>query len=53
MKLMNNAWWCTVKRLPDKKYPFLSIVNKSLPDSIVVNSQGQRYSNDSQNYMAS
>ena len=52
VRLMNNAWWCTVKCLPDRRYPFLSIVNKSLPGSIVVNKKGLRFSNESQNYMA-
>ncbi|CAA0082610.1 3-oxosteroid 1-dehydrogenase [BD1-7 clade bacterium] len=50
--LMDNAWWCTTKVLPDRPYPFLSIINKSLPGSIVVNSHGDRFSNESQNYMA-
>ena len=50
--LMENAWWCTNKNLPDRPYPFLSIINKSMPGSIVVNTLGQRFSNESQNYMA-
>ena len=50
--LMNNAWWCTTKCIPDQQYPFLSIINKSLPGSIVVNKAGKRFSNESQNYMS-
>jgi 3-oxosteroid 1-dehydrogenase len=52
VSLMDNAWWCTTKAVPNRPYPFLSIVNKSLPGSIVVNKLGQRFSNESQNYMA-
>jgi 3-oxosteroid 1-dehydrogenase len=50
--LMDNAWWCTTKLIPDRPYPFLSIVSKSLPGSIVVNQTGERFSNESQNYMS-
>ncbi len=49
--LMNNAWWCTTKMIPDNE-PFLSIVIKSLPGTIVVNKAGKRFSNESQNYMS-
>lgn len=52
LNLMGNAWWCTTKAVPSKPYPFLSIVNKSLPGSIVVNTLGERFSNESQNYMS-
>lgn len=50
--LMNQAWWCTTKPIPDAEYPFLAIVNKSLPGSIVVNKAGKRFSNESQNYIS-
>ena len=50
--LMNNAWWCTTKEMPNRPYPFLSIVNKSLPGTICVNKNGERFSNESQNYMS-
>ena len=50
--LMDNAWWCTTKVIPHKPYPFLSIINKSLPGSICVNGNGDRFSNESQNYMS-
>ena len=52
LALMGNAWWCTTKVIPNKPYPFLSIVNKSLPGTIVVNKLGERFSNESQNYMS-
>ncbi len=50
--LMNQAWWCTTKGIPGAEYPFLSIINKSLPGTIVVNKAGKRFSNESQNYMS-
>lgn len=50
--LMDNAWWCTTKCIPGYNYPFLSIITKALPGSIVVNSTGKRFSNESQNYMS-
>ena len=50
--MMDGAWWCTTKVIPDRPYPFLGIINKSLPGTIVVNKAGQRFSNESQNYMA-
>lgn len=51
-RLMENAWWCTTKCIPGNNYPFLSIITKSLPGSIVVNQRGKRFSNESQNYMS-
>ncbi|MGJ8687798.1 MAG: FAD-binding protein [Spongiibacteraceae bacterium] len=50
--LMDNAWWCTTKVTPERPYPMLSVVNKSLPGSIVVNKAGARFSNESQNYIS-
>lgn len=49
---MDGAWWCSSLKVPGMKRPMLSIIEKSLPGSIVVNQQGKRYSNESQNYMA-
>ncbi|ROS04852.1 3-oxosteroid 1-dehydrogenase [Sinobacterium caligoides] len=50
--LMDNAWWCTTMHIPRVPYPFLSIVTKAQPGTIVVNKKGKRFSNESQNYMA-
>jgi 3-oxosteroid 1-dehydrogenase len=52
MDRMENAWWCTTKCIPGAEYPFLNIITKSLPGSIVVNRAGLRFSNESQNYMS-
>lgn len=51
-RLMDGAWWCTTLAVPGEPLPRLSIMEKSLPGCIVVNPQGQRISNESQNYMA-
>ncbi len=50
--LMDGAWWCTTLKVPGEPLPRLSIMEKSLPGCVVVNPQGQRISNESQNYMA-
>ena len=49
---MNGAWWCTTVSVPDEPAPRLSIMEKSYPGSCVVNSEGKRIANESQNYMA-
>ncbi|MFS1523130.1 FAD-binding protein [Microbulbifer sp. 2304DJ12-6] len=51
-RLMGNAWWCTTLCVPDEPSPRLSIIEKSLPGSCVVNKAGHRFANESQNYMA-
>jgi 3-oxosteroid 1-dehydrogenase len=49
---MNEAWWCNTISVPGEDIPRLSIMEKSYPGSIVVNPAGERFSNESQNYMA-
>ncbi len=49
---MNHAWWVTTWQVPREETPRLSIVEKSLPGSLVVNNQGRRFANESENYMA-
>lgn len=51
-RLMNDAWWTTTLCVPDEPTPRLSIMEKSFPGSCVVNKAGQRFANESQNYMA-
>ena len=51
-RLMNGAWWTTTLCVPDEPSPRLSIMEKSFPGSCVVNKNGQRFANESQNYMA-
>jgi 3-oxosteroid 1-dehydrogenase len=52
MHRLNEAWWCNTISAPGEEIPWLSIMEKSYPGSIVVNPAGQRFSNESQNYMA-
>ena len=49
---MDEAWWCNTSSVPGEESPRLSIMEKSYPGSIVVNPAGERFSNESQNYMA-
>lgn len=51
-RLMENAWWTTTLCVPDEEAPRLSIMEKSFPGSCVVNQKGERFANESQNYMA-
>ena len=51
-RLMDSAWWCSTVKAPSDPTPRLFIIPKSLPGSIVVNMQGKRIANESQNYMS-
>ncbi len=51
-RLMNDAWWTTNLCVPDEPAPRLAIMEKSFPGSCVVNRDGKRFANESQNYMA-
>lgn len=51
-RMLEKAWWCTTLCVPDEPAPRLSIMEKSFPGSCVVNAAGQRFANESQNYMA-
>jgi 3-oxosteroid 1-dehydrogenase len=49
---MDGAWWCNTISAPGEPAPRMSIIEKSYPGSIVVNPAGERFANESQNYMA-
>jgi 3-oxosteroid 1-dehydrogenase len=49
---MEGAWWCNTISAPGEPAPRMSIIEKSYPGSIVVNPAGERFANESQNYMA-
>ena len=51
-RMTENAWWCTTLCVPGEPAPRLSVMEKSFPGSCVVNAAGQRFANESQNYMA-
>lgn len=50
-RLMNQAWWSNTISVPGESYPRLSIFEKSLPGNYVIDSNGRRIANESQNYM--
>lgn len=52
VRMIEHAWWCTTLCVPDEPAPRLSIMEKSFPGSCVVNAAGQRFANESQNYLA-
>jgi 3-oxosteroid 1-dehydrogenase len=52
MHMLDSAWWCNTISVPGESLPRLSIMEKSYPGTIVVNPAGERFSNESQNYMA-
>ena len=52
MHRLDEAWWCNTISVPGEDIPRLSIMEKSYPGSIMVNPAGERFSNESQNYMA-
>jgi len=49
---MGDAWWCNTISVPGEEIPRLSIMEKSYPGSVMVNPAGERFGNESQNYMA-
>ena len=51
-RLMKDAWWTTTLCVPGEPTPRLAIMEKSFPGSCVVNRAGERFANESQNYMA-
>ena len=51
-RLMDGAWWCTTISVPGEPAPRLSVMEKSYPGSCIVNMRGQRFANESQNYMS-
>jgi len=51
MEQMDGAWWCNTIYAPGEPAPRMSVMEKSYPGTIVVNPAGERFSNESQNYM--
>lgn len=51
-RLMNGAWWCTTISTPGEVAPRMSVMEKSYPGSCMVNKNGERFANESQNYLA-
>jgi 3-oxosteroid 1-dehydrogenase len=49
---LDEAWWCNTISVPGEEIPRLSVMEKSYPGSVMVNPAGERFGNESQNYMA-
>lgn len=51
LDLMGKAWWCMTASVPGEERPRLMIMEKSFPGSCLINRNGKRFVNESQNYM--
>ncbi len=49
IELMDEAWWCPVFKADDGA-PHISVVEKGMPNSIMVNSRGERFMNEAAPY---
>ncbi|MGK2908200.1 MAG: FAD-dependent oxidoreductase [Sphingobium sp.] len=49
-KLLNQAWWNMTANIPGEDAPRLIIIEKALPGCCLVNREGNRFLNESQNY---
>ncbi|MBW2421992.1 MAG: FAD-binding protein, partial [Deltaproteobacteria bacterium] len=49
-RLMEDAWWCPVFKVPGEAAPFISVVEKGMPGSMMVNARGERFMNEAAPY---
>ncbi|MDA9785020.1 FAD-binding protein [Gammaproteobacteria bacterium] len=49
---MDTGWWSTTMKVPGQAKGWLSMVDKSMPGNYTVNKNGERFSNESQNYVS-
>ena len=49
---MDTGWWSTTMKVPGHEKGWLSMVDKSMPGNYTVNKNGERFSNESQNYVS-
>lgn len=49
---MDTGWWSTTMKVPGQDKGWLSMVDKSMPGNYTVNKNGERFSNESQNYVS-
>jgi len=49
--LMHEAWWTPITRIPKSDVPFVLVVEKSLPGSLMVNEHGARFTNEAAPYI--
>ncbi len=50
-KFMEESWWMSTTLVPDKENPYMVLVDRTLPGSIIVNSQGKRFTNEAGPYI--
>lgn len=48
---MHDAWWTPVTRIPRSQQAWVLVVEKSLPGSILVNAEGERFTNEAAPYL--
>ena len=51
VQLMDEAWWTPVTLVPGKKFSWILVVEKSMPGAILVNQDGQRFTNEGAPYI--
>jgi 3-oxosteroid 1-dehydrogenase len=49
-RLMDDAWWCPVFKVPGESMPHISVVEKGMPGSMMVNARGERFMNEAAPY---
>ena len=51
LDLMDEAWWTPVTLVPKSKMSWVLVVEKSLPGSLMVNADGERFCNEAAPYL--
>lgn len=51
--LMKHAWWAPSIKIPNWPQPFILFAERSLPGLVIVNKQGNRFSNEAAPYLES
>ena len=49
--LMDRAWWTPVTLIPKSQYSWVLVVEKSMPGSLMVNGEAQRFCNEAAPYL--
>jgi 3-oxosteroid 1-dehydrogenase len=48
---MDDSWWMSTTPVPDAEYPYMILVERTLPGSIIVNNDGKRFTNEAGPYI--
>jgi 3-oxosteroid 1-dehydrogenase len=51
VELLDEAWWTPTTVVPGETVPWILVVEKSLPGTIMVNKQGRRFTNEAAPYI--